>query len=429
VPRYPRVFARDLGLHAGQTVLIEGWLHHLRRLGAVNFVLVRDATGLVQVRLGSPLPTALRQVGEESVVAVSGRVVKDSRAPGGYELHDPDLSLIQPAAPLPFTLAHPELPVGLPHQLDQAALSLRHPTRRLALRLQAALADGFRTALRQRGFTEVFTPKVAGATAEGGAEVFSVDYFGTPAYLVQSPQLYKQMLVGSLERVFEVGPVFRAEPHDTGRHLAQYTSLDVEMGFIGDHHDLIALLREVVAGMVEAGAQVAGAEAGRPHVPDAFPVVHFADAMKLLEHAGVRRPDEPEDLTPAGERWLCGWAEEQGASPFLVVEGYPLATRPFYTHFDPDRPGYSRGFDLLFRGLEVVTGGQRLHRLADYEHAMAERHMNPEPFAAYLDAFRYGMPPHGGFAIGLERMVKQWLGAGNIREVTAFPRYRGRLAP
>jgi nondiscriminating aspartyl-tRNA synthetase len=429
VPPYPRVFTQELPLHAGHVVFIQGWLHHLRRLGAVNFAVVRDGTGFVQVRLGSPLPAALQQAGEESVVTVAGRVVADPRAPGGYELHDPDVTVLESAAPLPFTLAHPDLAVGLPHQLDHAAVSLRHRTRRLALRLQAALAHGFRTTLRQRGFVEVFTPKVAGATAEGGAEVFAVDYFGTPAYLVQSPQLYKQMLVGSLERVFEVGPVFRAEPHDTGRHLAQYTSLDVEMGFIRDHHDLVALLREVVAGMVEAGVQVAGAEAGRPDVPEAFPVVHFADAMELLERAGVRRPDDPEDLTPAGERWLCAWAEEQWGTSFLVVEGYPLASRPFYTHFDPDRPGYSRGFDLLFRGLEVVTGGQRLHRLADYERTMAERHMNPEPFAAYLDAFRFGMPPHGGFAIGLERMVKQWLGAGNIRAVTAFPRYRGRLAP
>lgn len=426
-----RVTINQLPDRLGQRVRLEGWLQHRRKLGGLNFVLLRDRTGLAQIRVASPLPGVLNECPAETVLSVIGQVVADRRAPGGVEIHDPRFEVLSRSLPPRFNLAAPTLAASLPIVLDEAALSLRHPTRRVALELQAALVRGFRGTLDAQGFTEVFTPKIAGATAEGGSQVFAVTYFEEPAYLVQSPQLYKQMLVGVLERVFEVGPVFRAEPHDTARHLAQYTSLDVEMGFIDDHRDLIALLREVMAGMAAAGLRLTAApvQAGAPEVPPELPVLHFVDAIRLLVEAGVQPSGPDEDLTPAGERWLGEWALRHHDSDFLVVEGYPLRSRPFYTHPDPDRPGYSRGFDLLFRGMEIVTGGQRRHALQDYLAIMTERGMDPGPFAAYLDAFRYGMPPHGGFAIGLERVVKQWLAAGNVREVTAFPRYRGRLAP
>jgi nondiscriminating aspartyl-tRNA synthetase len=266
------------------------------------------------------------------------------------------------------------------------------------------------------GGTEIFTPKLVAAASESGANLFGVDYFGRTAYLAQSPQFYKQLMVGVFERVYEVGPVFRAEPHHTGRHLAQYTSLDVEVGFISDHRDVMAVAREVVAGMVEA--------AGRATVDGEIPAVHFADALRI---AGA--PDDEPDLAPAHERAVGEWASREYGSDFVFVTGYPLAKRPFYTHPDPDRPEYSNSFDLLFRGMELITGGQRLHRYEDYVEALGERGLPLEPYRSYVDAFRYGMPPHGGFAIGLERFVARLLRLGNVREAAAFPRDRTRLEP
>ncbi|MBO0690263.1 MAG: aspartate--tRNA(Asn) ligase, partial [Candidatus Dormibacteraeota bacterium] len=266
-----------------------------------------------------------------------------------------------------------------------------------------------------------------------GANVFPIDYFGRRAYLAQSPQFYKQIMVGVFERVFEVGPVFRAEPHDTPRHINEYVSLDAEMGFVADHHTVMAVLRDVIAGMVEAMAaephalRAAGVEL--PTVPEAIPVLHFLEAQALLGAAtGEDLAGEP-DLAPAHELWLGEWARREHASELLFVTGYPMAKRPFYTHPDPERPGYSNGFDLLFRGLELVTGGQRLHHVEDYERALAERGLDAAPFAGYLETFAHGMPPHGGFAIGLERFVAQLVGAGNLRETTLFPRDLNRLTP
>jgi nondiscriminating aspartyl-tRNA synthetase len=266
------------------------------------------------------------------------------------------------------------------------------------------------------------------SATESGANVFAVDYFGRPAYLAQSPQFYKQQLVGVFERVYEVGPVFRAEPHDTVRHLAEYRSLDVELGFIRDHRDVLGVLREVLAGMVEAvaGKERALARTGArlPVVPEEIPVVHFADALAL-----VGAPAGEPDLAPEHERALGEWALAEHGSELLAVEGYPMAKRPFYTHPQPDDPRWSNSFDLLFRGLELVTGGQRLHRPSAYDAAIRARGEDPATYASYLQAFEHGMPPHGGFAIGLERWTARLTGVSNIREVTLFPRDLHRLTP
>jgi nondiscriminating aspartyl-tRNA synthetase len=229
-------------------------------------------------------------------------------------------------------------------------------------------------------------------------------------------------MVGVFERVYEVGPVFRAEPHDTARHLAQYTSLDAELGFIADHRDVMAVLTEVVTGMVATVAERTGAAV--PKVPVEIPALHFAEALRI---AGARA-DEP-DLAPAHERALGEWALREHGSEFVYVTGYPMRKRPFYTHPQPSDPVWSNSFDLLFRGLELVTGGQRLHRYADYEAALGARGETTEAYRGYLDGFRYGMPPHGGFAIGLERFVARLTRAANVREVTAFPRDLHRVTP
>jgi nondiscriminating aspartyl-tRNA synthetase len=273
---------------------------------------------------------------------------------------------------------------------------------------------------------------VAAAT-EGGANVFPVDYFGKTAYLAQSPQFYKQVMVGVFERVFEVGPVFRAEPHDTPRHLNQYASLDAELGFIVDHTTVMAVIERVLAGMLGAlemeGEAVTQLGCTLPQLPGQIPSIDFVEAQQLIHRAtGEDVIGEP-DLAPVHERWLGEWAMREHGSEFLFVVGYPLLKRPFYTHPDPDRPGQSNSFDLLFRGLEVVTGGQRLHAYQGYLDALAEREMDPEPLAGYLEAFRHGMPPHGGFAMGLERWLARLVGIANVRETTLFPRDMQRLTP
>jgi nondiscriminating aspartyl-tRNA synthetase len=343
-------------------------------------------------------------------------------------------ALSGPAAPPPFDLYRPSLTASLPTILDGAPTTLRHPVLKAGFEIAAASVAGFRAAMDGLGFTEVHTPKIVESATESGANVFGLDYFGRPAYLAQSPQFYKQALVGVFERVFEVGPVFRAEPHDTARHLAQYTSLDAEFGFISSYRDVMTVLREAIAGMTALAAERAQdamtlLSVKAPEVPGEIPSLHFADAQELIaRHTGEDPRGEP-DLSPAHERWLGDWALREHGSDFLFVTGYPMAKRPFYTHPDPARPGYSNSFDLIFRGQELVTGGQRLHRHADYLAALAERGEDPRPYAGYLQVFEHGMPPHGGFAIGLERWTARLTGAANVRQVTLFPRDLHRLSP
>lgn len=419
---------------AGSTVTLEGWVHRRRQLARVTFLVVRDRSGLAQV----VLPAGAAVPAEETTVRVTGTATRNPQAPGGTEVTDATvLALTEDAATPPAELWRPDLDVSLPTLLDHAPVLWRHPAQRARWELAAASLRGFRATLDGLGFTEVTTPKIVGTATESGAEVFPVDWFGREAYLAQSPQFYKQQLVGVFERVYEVGPVFRAEPHDTVRHLAEYRSLDVELGFIEDHRDVLAVLRDVLAGMVDAvraeEQAVSRTGASLPVVPDEVPVIHFRDALAL-----VGAPADEPDLAPEHERAVSAWALVEHGSDLVAVEGQPLAKRPFYTHpwsrdgaGAPVRPTErsSNSFDLLFRGLELVTGGQRLHRVSDYERAIRARGEDPATYDAYLQAFRHGMPPHGGFAIGLERWVGRLVGAANVREVTLFPRDLNRLAP
>lgn len=428
----PRILASRLDrCRPGEPVVVAGWLHRRRTLASVTFLVVRDRSGLIQVVVKDPETLAgLAGVGEETVLEVTGTLTQNPSAPGGFEITDPTVVLLtEPARTPPVELWRPRLQTSLPVQLDHAAVTWRHPAQRARWELAAATLHGFRTTLDELGFTEIQTPKLVPTATESGAGVFEVDYFGRPAYLAQSPQFYKQQLVGVFERVYETGPVFRAEPHDTVRHLAEYVSMDAELGFIRDHHDVIDLLGQVLHGMVasvreRAGAAVTRLDVELPRLPDAIPVIHFSDALRL-----VGAPDDEPDLAPAHERALGEWALEKHGSDVLAVEGYPMTKRPFYTHPQPDDPRWSNSFDLLFRGLELVTGGQRLHRYSDYLGALEARGESPEPYADYLSTFAHGMPPHGGFAIGLERWTARLVQAENVREVTLFPRDLHRLTP
>ncbi len=310
----------------GERVELAGWIHAKRDLGSVSFVVLRDRGGLAQLVLDRPLEVEL-----ETVVEVDGVVAEALQAPGGVEVREPRFRVLaEPAGPPPVELRRPELKEQLPTILDHAPVSLRHPRRRAAFEIAAAAVAGFRETLDAQGFVEIHSPKIVATATESGANVFRLDYFGRDAFLAQSPQFYKQTMVGVFERVYEVGPVFRGEPHDTTRHLAEYTSLDAELGFVEDHFDVMRVLRDVVAGMVAAvGERAAGAVdllgVRLPDVPAEIPWVHFADT-------GV----DDVDLAPADERRLC---EEHGE--LLFVTGYPMEKRPFYTHPEPGRPEYS----------------------------------------------------------------------------------------
>jgi nondiscriminating aspartyl-tRNA synthetase len=429
-----RVLAVELSAHVGERVRMAGWLHHQRQLAHVAFLLLRDRSGIAQLVITDQ--ASRRETADllgETVVEVEGAVVANEQAPSGVELVDPAIEVLaKPVEAPPFELRRPKLNAQLPTLLDHAAVSLRHPARRALAQIAAASASGFRDALYRAGFTEIFTPKVVASATESGANVFPIDWFGQRAFLAQSPQFYKQVMVGVFERVYEVAPVFRAEPHDTVRHLAEYLSLDAEMGFIRDHHDVMGVLRDVLAAMIDSIADqgetaLSVLNLELPEVPTEIPVVRFDDAQHMIEASTGRSTVGEPDLSPADERWLGEWAHAEHGSDFVFVTGYPMTKRPFYTHPDPTNPAASNSFDLLFRGLELVTGGQRLHRYQDYLDALGGEDLIA--FEGYLEAFRHGMPAHGGFAIGLERWVARLAGAANVREVTLFPRDLHRLTP
>lgn len=433
-----RIRTTEVWAHVGEQVCVQGWLHAVRRLGGVSFIVLRDGWGTVQAvteQEAELAPITQAELQTESLIALEGLVVASAQAPGGIELQQPRITVLTPVREaLPVLISKREVKAQLPVLLDHAVVTNRHPGRRALFRLSAGTMAAFRSYLNSVGFTEIQTPKVVASATESGANVFAIDYFGRPAYLAQSPQFYKQIMVGVFERVFEVGPVFRAEPHATARHLSEYVSMDLEMGFIENHFTVMGVLRNLLDHIFttlqsQYSAELALVGANLPNVPATIPHLHFTEAKELVYQLhGVDERNEP-DLSPQEERWLGAWAQSEHGSDFLFVTGYPMSKRPFYTHPDPARPAYSNSFDLLFRGIELVTGGQRLHRYEDYLKALAERKLSTEPFVGYLEAFRYGMPPHGGLAIGLERLLMQLTGAANLRETTLFPRDLSRLTP
>jgi nondiscriminating aspartyl-tRNA synthetase len=426
----------EAGSYIGQQVRLSGWLHNVRRLGGVSFVVLRDGWGTIQAVTESEADLApIANLSLESVITLTGVLVATPQAPSGVELHQPKIRVLTPITePTPVPLQQKRLKAGLPTLLDHAVVANRHPLRRAVFRLAAGAMAGFRATLTAQHFTEVQTPKIVAAATEGGANIFALNYFDGQAFLAQSPQFYKQIMVGVFSRVFEVGPVFRAEPHDTSRHVNEYVSLDAEFGFIEDHFTVMAMVREVLAGIFESlaanyGAELTLLDANLPEVPTSIPHIDFVEAQELIwQRHGVDVRGEP-DLSPQDERWLGAWAQEEHGSDFLFVVGYPMGKRPFYTHPNPANPTASNSFDLLFRGTELITGGQRLHLYQDYLAALDSANLPVEPFESYLEAFRYGMPPHGGFAIGLERLLMQLLDLPNLRLATLFPRDQKRLTP
>ena len=412
-----------------RAVTLHGMVHALRDLGGVTFLTLRTREGLIQC----VCPRRPEGVREECAVSVSGLLRPEPRAPGGAELAEARFTVLsRPAAPPPVPLSK-KSSLSMDTELSLRPVTLRAPRARAVFRIQAAVCRAFREFLQGEGFTEIHTPKLGRAGAEGGSSQFRVDYFGRKAVLAQSPQLYKQVMVGVFERVYEIGPVFRAEKHATQRHLNEYTSLDLEMGFLHSFTDLMALeqgfLRRLVALLRQEYAgelALLGAE-----LPDAehIPAVRFDEAKRLAAEAYGYAIREPYDLEPEEEQHIGRYAKEVWGSDFVFVTHYPGRKRPFYTMDDPEDPRYTLSFDLLFRGMEITTGGQRIHNYGQQVEKLKARGMEPEDFSGYLLFHKHGAPPHGGLGIGLERLTMQLCGLDNIRRASLFPRDRTRLEP
>ncbi len=426
-----RVFIADLPQHFGQPVILRGWVQKIRETKSTTFLLLRDASGTVQV-VADPQTTKPLGLKSEDCVEISGRPREEARARQGFEVDLMEVSVLNASGTaLPFTSSSNLDDVGQDTVLDYRPLSLRTEKGNAIFRVQAAVVEGFRAALRRRRFTEIISSKIVAAGTEGGTNLFAIQYFERTAYLAQSPQFYKEHGVAGLERVFETGHVYRAEPHATSRHLTEYYSLDLEMGFISGPEEVIQLEKEVLTetfeGLKEAFSEpLKGFDAYLPSLISA-PVWEFGECLDRLKHAHGRT-DLVDDLDPEGERQLCALAEKEEGVSAVFVLGFPLSGRPFYTH-PRGSEGGAQSFDLLFRGVEITTGGQRLHRRADLEASLRARGVDPSGFEGHLRMFELGMPPHGGLAIGAERLTAQVLGLKNVREATLYPRDRNRVEP
>ncbi|MCD8231392.1 MAG: aspartate--tRNA(Asn) ligase [Clostridiales bacterium] len=426
------ILARDL---TGCEVRVNGAVHTIRDMGEVAFIVLRKREGLLQCVYEEGVSAFdLKEIKEAATVEFSGIVKQEERAPLGFEIRVRTVRILsEPAEPMPLQISKWKLNTSLEAKLNNRAISLRNVQERAKFRLQEGITRGFRDFLYGQGFTEVHTPKLGAKSAEGGANLFKLEYFHRPAILQQSPQFYKQMMVGVFDRVFETGPVFRAEKHNTKRHLNEYTSLDFEMGYIDSFEDIMAmetgflqytmdLLNREYAGELE----ILGIITPRT---DEIPQVRFDEAKRMVAEKYDRQFRNPFDLEPEEEQLIGKLFKEDYGADFVFVTHYPSKKRPFYAMDDPADPTYTLSFDLLFRGLEITTGGQRIHNYQELLDKIAARGMETEGMEHYLAAFKHGMPPHGGLGIGLERLTMHLIGEENVREATLFPRDLNRLEP
>lgn len=419
----------------GRTVKVTGAVHTIRDMGNVAFLILRKRGGLVQCVYEKGVSGFdLKDVKEAACVEVTGTVAESEKAPHGIEIRLQGIRILsEPAAPMPMPIAKWKMNTSLEAKLNYRPISLRNLRERARFRIQEGLVRGFRDFLYGEGFTEIHTPKIGAKSAEGGANLFRLEYFHRPAVLQQSPQFYKQMMVGVFDRVFETAPVFRAEKHNTKRHLNEYTSLDFEMGYIDGFEDIMAMetgyLQYAMALLEREYAQeikMLGIEI--PKTED-IPAVRFDEIKRLVSEEYGRKIRSPYDLEPEEEVLISRYAKEKWDADFVFVTHYPSRKRPFYAMDDPEDPTYTLSFDLLFRGMEITTGGQRIHDYKDLLAKMEKRGMTDEGMEQYLSAFKYGMPPHGGLGIGLERLTMKLTGDDNVRETTLFPRDMSRLEP
>lgn len=420
------------GLYEGQTVTVKGMVHALHDMGGITFLTLRGPKTVLQCVLDQEID--LQGGTEECAVAVTGLPRSEPRAPGGVELTVQKLEILsRPAAPLPVPVSKKRLDLNLDTELALRPVVLRSLRERSIFRIQEGLCRAFRETLHGLDFTEIHTPKIVHAGAEGGSNIFRLDYFGRKAFLAQSPQFYKQMMVGAYERVFEIAPVFRAEKHSTPRHLNEYTSMDFEMGFIRSFEDIMEVETLFLQhAMKLLGEEYAGdVRALDIQLPDVshIPCLRFDEAKRLAAEKYGRPIRDPYDLEPEEEMNIGRYVREELGSDFVFVTHYPSKKRPFYAMDDPADPRFTLSFDLLFRGMEVTTGGQRIHDYQAQVDKMLARGMHPEGFESYLMIHKAGMPPHGGLGVGLERLTAKLCALDNVRYACLFPRDLSRLDP
>lgn len=429
-----RTLVADTPKMVGEKVRLDGWVDTIRDHGKITFIDLRDRSGIVQC-VGKDLP----KTSPESVIEIIGKVVKrpeDLFNPklktGEIEIQIEELFVISPAAELPLDLGKEELDLELPTLLDYRSLTLRHPKIKAIFKVQEVVVDAFRCALQAKDFFEFQAPTIISSAPEGGAEIFEVNYFGHKAYLAQSPQLYKSLLVSVFERVFSVNKIFRAEPSVTTRHLTEVISLDAEFGFIEDYMEIKEMAEYVIKFILKeveekCQKELAMYSATVPATSENIPIVKLREAQRIIYERTGRDVRKEKDFAPEDEREICLWSKEKYGSDLVFVSHYPTKFRPFYTYPDPDDPEYNQGFDLIGRGAEWLTGGRRIHDYKTLLEHVKKWKITPKNIELYLQAYKYGMPPLGGFAFGAERITMQILGLKNIREASIFPRDMERV--
>jgi len=422
---------------SGRDVSVKGWAQEIRNLGGISFLIIRDRHGIVQVtapkkKVAPEVMTVLGGLSRESVVKVTGVAKAAEQAKGGVEVVPSSIEVLSAAAsPLPMGVVD-KVNVEADTRFDNRFMDLRRPEARAVFEIKSMVLDLIGDFLTGEGFLEVFTPKIVASGAEGGATLFQLKYFEQMAYLAQSPQLYKQMLMSTgLDRVFEIGPAFRAEHSDTVRHVSEFISFDGELAFIDSMNDVLDVVerccQSVIGGIVKNAApqlETLNASVTVPRAP--YPVIEYCDAVEMVQGTGMHI-DLGDDLGTEGEKALGEIMKEKGHDMYWIVE-YPEEAKPFYI-MEKDGTPYSYSFDLDYKGQEISSGGQREHRYDRLAQRMQGKGLDPSAFNFYLDAFRFGMPPHGGWGLGVERLVQKMLDLPNIRETILFPRDRIRLVP
>ena len=409
-----RLLIKEISNHEGEKITIKGRIFNIRNLGSISFLIIRDYSGVVQV-----IASKNTEVNSGDIVLVEGIVKKDERAKGGYEMKAEKIEIITKSKEtLPFDLEKDDINLNLNTLLDYRVLSLRHPKVQSIFRLYDLLLKSYDEAMREEGFIEIKTPKILGSASEGGANFFQVDYFDKKAVLAQSPQFYKQIMVGVFDRVFEIGPVFRAEPHFTTRHVNEYISLDAEMGYIDNFYDVAKTLNRVIKKMFS--------QMGIEDVPEEIPYVKLSEIRKIVKEKYNYDIPEETDIDPRGEELAGQYAKEEFNSDFIFLTHYPIDYRPFYTM---SKGNEAMGFDLLYKGLEIATGGQRINEYDELIESMKKKNVGINGMEFYVNAFKYAIPPHGGWGMGSERIIKQILGLDNIKEAVLFPRDVKRITP
>lgn len=435
-----RILSSEIAKHSGKQATIEGWLHKKRDLGGLAFIHVRDRAGVTQVTLDSQEQIEkLRGMQTGTVLKITGKVALEPRAPGGFELREADLTVMVPVtdeSPVEIDKPLSHKPDNLDTLFDNRVIGLRNLQETAIFRIQAKVLEAARAHFIKNGFTEMNTPKLLAGATEGGAEVFKLDYFGKEAILAQSAQLYKQIMVGVFERVFETNPTYRAEPSATTRHMTEYITIDAEMGFVTfeELRDFAGSLLKAIVEGVWAGceAEVKMWSAEKPVLPDKIPSIPMKEIHELYTKATGTRTVGEDDLRPDEEKWICEYAKKNLGSEAVFVTEWPVSSMKFYHKVNEQNPEIADRSDLLFRGVEIATVPMREHRygvLVKQLKEMAKGDPEADGFKYYLSAFKYGLPPHGGFGWGLERTVEKLLNLNNVKEATLFPRDINRLAP